>query len=165
MGRARRPTTTRRRSFSFGPTSASSLNSNRKSLPRPTVTIQASTPPSRGTSTLTASGQKSLSPESHLTTEIVPGQPFEEPVKLPIEEALDLHPFAPNDIPSVVEEYLVQCRQTGLSEVRLIHGKGIGAQRAVVRRLLANHPDVLSFADAPSQAGGWGATLVRLKPL
>lgn len=90
---------------------------------------------------------------------------FDEPVRLPIEEALDLHPFAPKDIPSVVEEYLAQCRQVGMSEVRLIHGKGTGAQRAVVRRLLRNLPGVLSFADAPSQAGGWGATLVRLEPL
>ncbi len=91
-------------------------------------------------------------------------QPFEEPVRLPIEEVLDLHSFAPKEIPSVVEEYLEQCRQAGLSEVRLIHGRGIGAQRAVVRRLLTKHPDVVSFTDAPPQAGGWGATLVRLKP-
>jgi len=91
-------------------------------------------------------------------------QPFEEPVRLPIEDALDLHAFARKEIPSVVEEYLELCRQAGMSEVRLIHGKGTGAQRAVVRRLLRNLPGVLSFADAPSQAGGWGATLVRLKP-
>jgi len=93
------------------------------------------------------------------------GEPFEEPVRLPIEDALDLHAFAPREVPSVVEEYLVQCRQAGLLEVRLIHGKGTGAQRAVIRRFLRTLPDVLSFADAPSQAGGWGATLVRLKPL
>jgi DNA-nicking Smr family endonuclease len=92
-------------------------------------------------------------------------QPFDEPVGLPVEGLLDLHAFAPKDIPSVVEEYLAQCRRAGLLEVRLIHGKGTGAQRAVVRRLLPTLPGVLSFADAPSQAGGWGATLVRLKPL
>ncbi|MGH7409996.1 MAG: Smr/MutS family protein [Candidatus Methylomirabilis sp.] len=86
-------------------------------------------------------------------------------MRLPTEEALDLHPFAPKDIPSVVEEYLAQCRQAGVFEIRLIHGRGTGVQRAVVRRLLANHPDVVSFADAPHQAGGWGATVVRLKPL
>jgi len=91
-------------------------------------------------------------------------QPFEEPVRLPVEDLLDLHAFAPKDISSVVEEYLAQCRQAGLLEVRLIHGKGTGAQRAVIKRLLRTLPDVLSFADAPSQAGGWGATLVRLKP-
>ena len=89
---------------------------------------------------------------------------FEEPVRLPIEDVLDLHAFAPKEVPSVVEEYFEQCRQAGMSEVRLIHGKGTGAQRAVVRRLLRNHPDVVSFVDAPPQTGGWGATLVRLKP-
>jgi DNA-nicking Smr family endonuclease len=93
------------------------------------------------------------------------GEPFKEPVRLPIEDVLDLHAFAPKEIPSVVEEYLELCRQAGMSEVRLIHGKGIGAQRAVVRRLLRTLPSVLSFADAPPLAGGWGATLVRLKPL
>jgi DNA-nicking Smr family endonuclease len=90
-------------------------------------------------------------------------RPFEEPVRLPIEEVLDLHTFAPKEIASVVEEYLWQCRQAGLLEVRLIHGKGTGTQRAIVRRLLMSHPDVLSFTDAPPQAGGWGATVVRLK--
>ncbi|MDE2485272.1 MAG: Smr/MutS family protein [candidate division NC10 bacterium] len=93
-----------------------------------------------------------------------PEQPFEEPVRLPIEEVLDLHAFTPKEIASVVEEYLGECRQAGILEVRLIHGKGTGTQRAIVRRLLMNHPDVLSFADAPPQAGGWGATVVCLKP-
>jgi len=90
-------------------------------------------------------------------------EPFAEPVRLPVEDVLDLHAFAPKEIASVVEEYLTQCRQARLSEVRLIHGKGTGTQRAIVRRLLANHPDVLSFADAPVQAGGWGATVVVLR--
>lgn len=93
------------------------------------------------------------------------GQPyFEEPVRLPIEDVLDLHAFAPKEVPSVVEEYLEQCRQAGMSEVRLIHGKGTGAQRTIVRRLLENHPDVVSLVDAPPQTGGWGVTVVRLKP-
>lgn len=94
---------------------------------------------------------------------IAPEQPFEEPVRLPIEDVLDLHAFAPKEIASVVEEYLWECRQAGMQEVRLIHGKGTGTQRAIVRRLLTSHPDVLSFADAPLEAGGWGATVVRLK--
>ncbi|CBE69864.1 MAG: Smr/MutS family protein [Candidatus Methylomirabilis oxygeniifera] len=97
-----------------------------------------------------------------MTPENLP--PFEEPVCVPIEGLLDLHPFAPKEIVSVVEEYLWQCRQAGILDVRLIHGKGTGTQRAIVRRLLTNHPDVLSCADAPLQAGGWGATVVRLKP-
>lgn len=94
----------------------------------------------------------------------LPEQPFEEPVRLPIEDVLDLHTFAPKEIASVVEEYLAQCRERGLLEVRLIHGKGTGTQRAIIRRLLTGHPDVLSFADAPTEAGGWGATVVQLKP-
>jgi DNA-nicking Smr family endonuclease len=94
-----------------------------------------------------------------------PEEPFEEPVRLPVEDVLDLHTFTPKEIASVVEEYLWQCRQAGMSQVRLIHGKGTGAQRAIVRRLLMNHPDVLSFADAPPQAGGGGATVVLLKPI
>jgi DNA-nicking Smr family endonuclease len=88
--------------------------------------------------------------------------PNEEPVRLPIEDVLDLHTFVPKEIASVVEEYLWQCRQVGIPEVRLIHGKGTGTQRAIVRQILMNHPDVLSFTDAPPQAGGWGATIVRL---
>lgn len=92
-----------------------------------------------------------------------PEQPFDEPVRLPIEDSLDLHTFAPKEVASVVEEYLAQCREKGLVEVRLIHGKGTGTQRAIVRRLLTDHPDVVSFADAPLEAGGWGATVVRLK--
>jgi dsDNA-specific endonuclease/ATPase MutS2 len=91
-------------------------------------------------------------------------EPFEEPVRVPIEEVLDLHTFAAKDIASVVEHYLEQCQAAGLSEVRLIHGKGTGLRRAVVRRVLSSHPAVRSFADAPLQAGGWGATIVRLKP-
>jgi DNA-nicking Smr family endonuclease len=91
------------------------------------------------------------------------GGPFEEPVRLPVEDVLDLHAFAPREIASVVEEYLWQCRRAGIPEVRLIHGKGTGTQRAIIRRLLTNHPDVLSFADAAAEAGGWGATIVRLQ--
>ncbi len=91
-------------------------------------------------------------------------EPFEEPVILPTEDILDLHAFAPKEIPSVVEEYIKQCREAKMSEVRLIHGKGRGIQRAVVQRLLENHPGVISFTDAPPEAGGWGATIVRLRP-
>ena len=88
--------------------------------------------------------------------------PFAEPVVLPVEDSIDLHPFAPKDIPSVVEEYLEQCRQAGLKEVRIIHGRGIGIQRNIVRSILQRHPLVLSFQDAPAEAGGWGAAFVLL---
>ena len=88
--------------------------------------------------------------------------PFDEPVVLPLEDVLDLHPFQPKDIPSVVEEFLETCRRAAILEVRLIHGKGAGIQRAIVRSLLDKHPAVISFKDAPAEAGGWGATTVIL---
>jgi DNA-nicking Smr family endonuclease len=86
----------------------------------------------------------------------------DEPVILPIEDSLDLHAFAPGDIPSVVDEYLRAARQRGLGEVRLIHGRGKGAQRAVVQSLLRTHPLVSRFFDAPPERGGWGATVAVL---
>ena len=87
-----------------------------------------------------------------------------EPVSLPIEDSLDLHSFAPKDVRPVVEEYLKEAAARGYSEVRLIHGRGIGLQRASVQRLLAGHPLVEHFFDAPPERGGWGATVVVLKP-
>lgn len=90
------------------------------------------------------------------------GSPFVDPVILPIEDHLDLHPFQPKDIPSVVEEYLQQCIDAGILEVRLIHGKGKGIQRDIIRSLLEKHPAVTSFQDAPAEAGSWGATVVTL---
>ena len=87
----------------------------------------------------------------------------DEPVALPIEDALDLHSFRPADIRSVVDEYLIAAHARGFTEVRLIHGRGIGVQRAMVQSLLAAHPLVAGFADAPPERGGRGATLVRLR--
>lgn len=92
-----------------------------------------------------------------------PDPPFDEPVLLPLEDSIDLHPFSPKDIPSVVEEYLEQCIQAGLPEVRIIHGRGVGVQRNIVRSLLEKNPGVDFFQDAPAEAGGWGATRVVLK--
>ena len=87
----------------------------------------------------------------------------DEPVPIPITGELDLHAFAPRDIPSLVEEYVRACLDAGLFELRLVHGRGKGVQRAVVRRALASHPDVAGFEDAPPGSGGWGATLVSLR--
>lgn len=89
--------------------------------------------------------------------------PFSQPVVVPIEDSIDLHAFSPKDIPSVVEEYLEQCRLAGIYKVRLIHGRGKGVQRRIVRSLLERHPLVLSFKDAPSESGGWGSTVVVLR--
>lgn len=88
----------------------------------------------------------------------------DEPVALPIEDALDLHSFLPRDVPSVVDEYLRAAHARGFTEVRLIHGRGIGVQRAIVQSLLAAHPLVAAYRDAPEERGGRGATLVRLRP-
>jgi DNA-nicking Smr family endonuclease len=87
----------------------------------------------------------------------------EQPVRVPIGESLDLHAFAPEDIPAVVADYLEECARLGFREIRLIHGRGTGTQRAIVRGLLAAHPLVTHFADAPPDRGGWGATLVLLR--
>ena len=81
---------------------------------------------------------------------------------LPLEDVLDLHPFAPHEVRSVVEEYLSQCCAAGLTVVRLIHGKGMGVQRESLRALLARLPFVRAFHDAPPETGGWGATVVTL---
>jgi DNA-nicking Smr family endonuclease len=86
-----------------------------------------------------------------------------EPVNLPIEDSLDLHAFAPRDVRPVVEEYLKEAAARGFREVRLIHGRGIGVQRASVQALLAGHSLVERFFDAPPERGGWGATIVVLK--
>ena len=89
--------------------------------------------------------------------------PFDEPVVFPISDTIDLHPFAPKDIPGVVEEYLQQCIEAGIHEVRIIHGRGTGVQRRIVQSLLKRHPVVVAFQDAPPEAGGWGATVAILK--
>jgi len=86
-----------------------------------------------------------------------------DPVILPIEDSLDLHAFAPRDVVSVVDEYLCQAAARGFSEVRIIHGKGRGVQRAIVQSILAKHPRVLRFFDAPAERGGWGATVAVLR--
>jgi len=88
----------------------------------------------------------------------------EEPLAIPIEDSLDLHTFRPAEIRSVVEEYLAAAQARGFTEVRVIHGRGTGHQRAMVRSLLSGHPLVVTFADAPAERGGWGATVVILRP-
>ena len=87
----------------------------------------------------------------------------EDEVEIPITGELDLHAFAPRDIPSVVEEYVRACAERGIDRLRLVHGRGRGVQRAEVRRVLARLPAVAAFADAPPAAGGWGATVVELR--
>ena len=85
-----------------------------------------------------------------------------KPVKLAIEDVLDLHTFRPNDIPDLLEDYLTECLKAGIYSVRIIHGKGKGIQKRRVQKLLEKNSMVATFIDAPPEAGGWGATLVEL---
>ena len=80
--------------------------------------------------------------------------------RVPIEDSLDLHAFAPRDVPSVVDEYIRAAHEAGLREVRLIHGRGIGVQRGIVQAALERHPLVEAFRDAPESH--LGATVARL---
>jgi len=88
-----------------------------------------------------------------------------EPVELPIDGVLDLHTFHPREIKELIPEYLAACRESGILEVRIIHGKGTGALRETVHALLRNLPEVASFRLADGERGGWGATLVILRPV
>ena len=81
--------------------------------------------------------------------------------RVPIDGTLDLHSFAPGEIPSVVDEYIYAAHAAGLRALRLIHGRGIGVQRARVQQVLREHPLVEGFGDAPESH--LGATLVRLR--
>jgi dsDNA-specific endonuclease/ATPase MutS2 len=87
----------------------------------------------------------------------------EEPIRIPITDVFDLHSVPPRDAKFIVEEYLEEARKLGFTAVRIIHGRGIGAQREMVRTILARTPFVESFIDAPAEAGGWGATIVTLR--
>ena len=87
----------------------------------------------------------------------------DEPFRIPITDIFDLHNVSPRDAEAVVEEYLFQAHEIGLRAVRIIHGRGIGVQRELVRKILVRTPFVASFGDAPAEAGGWGATVVTLK--
>ena len=87
----------------------------------------------------------------------------EDAVELPLDGVLDLHTFRPRDASSVVSEYLDACRERGIFQIKLIHGKGTGALRETVHRVLEKRTDVESFRLDSQSASGWGATLVQLK--
>jgi len=89
---------------------------------------------------------------------------MDEPLKMPIDGVLDLHTFKPKDVGDLVPDYLAACRERGILDVRIIHGKGTGQLRASVHALLKRNPDVVSFTLDHPEYGGWGATLVRLRP-
>lgn len=87
----------------------------------------------------------------------------EQPVRIPITDVFDLHSVQPKEVEEVVEAYLEEAQRLGLKALRIIHGRGIGVQREIVRAVLARTPFVDAFGDAPPQAGGWGATVVKLR--
>ncbi|MGH9722240.1 MAG: Smr/MutS family protein [Bryobacteraceae bacterium] len=87
-----------------------------------------------------------------------------DPVRIPITDIFDLHTVHPRDVKDAVEAYLEESHRLGFTALRIIHGRGIGVQREIVRAVLARTPFVASFSDAPAEAGGWGATLVTLAP-
>ena len=86
-----------------------------------------------------------------------------KPIKIPIEDILDLHTFQPRDIPGLLDDYFAACIEKQIYSVRIVHGKGKGILKKRVQELLNKNPMVLSFKSAPYDAGGWGATLVELK--
>jgi dsDNA-specific endonuclease/ATPase MutS2 len=88
--------------------------------------------------------------------------PFPEPIEIEITDVFDLHTIPPRDVKAVVEEYLRLAHDKGFKVVRIIHGKGIGVQRETVRSILARTEFVIDWTDAPPQAGGLGATIIRL---
>jgi len=89
--------------------------------------------------------------------------PESEPVRIPVTDVFDLHSVPPRDVKGVVEEYLLEARAAGFKALRIIHGRGIGVQRDIVRAVLARTPFVAAYGDAPAEAGGWGATVVTLR--
>ena len=88
---------------------------------------------------------------------------MDEPIPLPIDGVLDLHTFSPREIKDLVPDYLAACRERGIFQVRIIHGKGIGNLKRTVHSILSKHPEVVSFTLDYAQYGGWGATIVYLR--
>jgi dsDNA-specific endonuclease/ATPase MutS2 len=117
-------------------------------------------PPNRSDS-LVGDSESDAAAES----EIDPFNPFSEPVQLELTDVFDLHSIPPRDVERAVVEYLSEAHSVGFRSVRIIHGKGIGVQRELVHRILLRSDFVLSFSDAPPDAGGWGATVVHLSPI
>ncbi len=92
-----------------------------------------------------------------------PFNPFPDPMIIEFRDVLDLHSIPPQQVRAVVEEYLEEAHRRATPFVRIIHGKGIGVQREMVRSILAQTPFILEYKDAPPEAGGWGATIVTLR--
>jgi len=87
-----------------------------------------------------------------------------DPIEYPVDGILDLHTFRPNEVKALIPDYLSSCRERGIFQIRIIHGKGSGTLRRTVQAILQRIPEVSSFQQAGEDAGGWGATIVTLRP-
>jgi dsDNA-specific endonuclease/ATPase MutS2 len=87
----------------------------------------------------------------------------QEPIRIPVTDVFDLHTVQPKEVAAVVEAYLEEASRLGLKSLRIIHGRGMGVQRQIVRSVLERTPFVAAFNDAPPELGGWGSTVVRLR--
>ncbi len=90
-------------------------------------------------------------------------EPYQDPVPIEIDGVLDLHHFSPKDLRYLVPDYLSECAERNITEVKIIHGKGRGVLRRTVHALLDKNPRVRSYRLAAEQNGSWGATIVQLK--
>jgi dsDNA-specific endonuclease/ATPase MutS2 len=97
------------------------------------------------------------------TEQLDPDNPFPDVVVIEFQDVIDLHSIPPRQVRAVVEDYLEEAHRRGMRWVRIIHGRGIGVQREMVRSILSRTPSVVDFRDAPPEAGGWGATVVTLR--
>ncbi len=97
-------------------------------------------------------------------SDLPPSISSDDPIRIPITDTFDLHTIAPRDVKPAVEAYLEEAHAQGLTALRIIHGRGIGVQREIVRTALSRCEFVVAFSDAPAEAGGWGATIVTLRP-
>jgi dsDNA-specific endonuclease/ATPase MutS2 len=88
-----------------------------------------------------------------------------DPVALEIDGILDLHPFSPKDLKTLIPDYLEECRKKGIVEIKIIHGKGVGNIRRSVHALLERNPLVVTYRQAEEHDGSWGATVVSLTPM
>ena len=111
---------------------------------------------------LKARGEEAPALSEDDDSDVDPFDPFPGTVEIEIGDVIDLHAMPARDTRAVVEEYLYQAHLAGFRQVRIIHGKGTGVQRQIVRSILARTPFVEHYADAPVDAGGWGATIARL---
>jgi len=91
------------------------------------------------------------------------GSDQDDAVELPIDGTLDLHTFHPKEIKSLIPDYIEECKNRSIFEIRIIHGKGTGTLREIVHSILKKNPDVVEYGLASGDLGSWGATLVKLK--